>query len=189
MAENLTEFFSPLGNDSQLYRDKKSETAGIIDAPEVGTIEMYSAGYTKHNRTGQSRQEAHLILWSAARQLGKSPTTLWPFNSSQYKIELVPDITNEFDPNAVSIIFSGELKMPEGSTIFKGNLDLGYVPMRISKHIKANLDKINTGKVLKVRSEYHGKYYTTKVIFGYNNTTFDSNITPVDLIRFRDLVE
>ena len=177
---------SPLGSLSVYFKESSAQTGGIKDCPTQQCIELYPAGYTKPSKiTGESRQEVHKLIWTAAQQLGKEEL-LFPFEGLEHNIKLVREPENAYDKFAVRVMFTSS--DPKLALIH--NRDLGYIPRKISKQIFTNLASISGGRILKVRENFHDKYYTTKIVLSYHPDGFERNVrADIDLDRFDDLLE
>jgi hypothetical protein len=176
---------SPLGDASVHYREKKNSNGGIVDNVEMGQLEIYPAGYSQPSRRdGGNRQKAHEKVYERAVQLG-THEELYPLKGECHNVVLVPEPDNPYDANAVRVVLQGTAGTPLEDV---GGKELGYIPKRISALISRNIDRISRGKIMKVRSGFHNKYYTTKVAFLYGPREFQSS-EEKDLTRFSDLFE
>lgn len=173
-------FKSPLGSQSQFYEVKTKQNGGIQDTPTKGTLEVYPAGYTKFSeKDDEHRQDLYQKLWEES-VTSHSEEKLFPFGKKDHWIELVPNPENKFDPNAIHVVFRAT---PESPLAQLNGRDMGFIPMKISKMLKKNIKLINGGKILKVRSNFHKKYYTAKIVLGYGDTTF-SSLDKTTMARF-----
>lgn len=177
---------SPLDSLAPLYLVKQSSTAGIQLDVNEHTLEFYPRGYTKFSdRDCAPRQHTLKKLWELAVSLRKE-AELYPFGAVQHNIRLVPDVANPKDRHALHVVLEAPYK---GSRLqHLDGFDLGYVPLRISKPIKRNIDMINGGRILKVRANWHKKFYTVKVMIGYNEK-FKTLTDIGDTIRFTDMMD
>jgi len=184
-TRNLT---SILGHASQLYRSKRNETGSILDSPEKGLLELYPAGYTKpSNRDGQSRQELYKALYEIAVSKG-AEGNLYPFEKDTHNITLLPDPSNPFDEHAVHLIL--EVSNVNSPLYHLNGRDLGFIPKKINQNILRGIDIFNGGRILKVKCNYHKKFYGAKVILAYADTHFDARPGMVmSLSRFADILE
>jgi hypothetical protein len=166
------------------FREKTRKTGAILDNVDDQLIELYPAGYTKPSKQdGANRQKVHELLFKAAQELG-TDGQLFPFDACYHNVILVPEPENQYDPHAVRVVLQshgGRLSIAHGK-------DLGYVPKKISRQIAQNIGLFTEGRVLKVRENFHDKYYTTKVMLGYGNHQFISR-TERSLERFIGLLE
>jgi len=119
----------------------------------------------------KNRQALYREIWQEAVHLG-TEEKIFPFGKKNHRIELIPDKENGFDPCAVRII----LRTNEGEVLsrFDGR-DMGYIPARISKYIKENLEMFTGGVILKVKNLYHKKYYEAKILLSYGDTLMVNN--------------
>lgn len=180
MTEKLIS--SPLGELSVSYLKKDSKHAGILLKPDEFTLEFYPKGYTQFSqRQGVKRQENLEKLWQLAVSI-KREDTLFPFEGIPHTVELVPEPNNPKDPHALVV----QLKAPfTGNKLeFADEFDLGYVPARICKNLKWKM--FTGGRILKLRTNWHKKYYTAKVVLGYNNV-FQGMSDYGDTSRFIDI--
>ncbi len=179
---------SPLGSASQLYRTKKNETGSILDMPDKGLLELYPAGYTKpSNREGISRQELYKQLYELAVALG-TEDHLFPFKKSSHNIRLLHDPLNPYDINAIHLIL--EVTDDEDPLKKLKGRDLGFIPKRINQNILRGFKLINGARILKVKCNFHKKFYGAKIILAYGNTHFNTRIGgSMSLNRFRDILE
>lgn len=181
----IKEITSPLGDLSKLYLTKSSSGGGILDVPSRGIIELYPAGYTKpSNRDGCTRQHVHKALWEFAVSKNMEETA-FPFGQGSHHITLLHDPDNQFDKNAIHLI----LNTPVDSILrpLHGK-DLGFIPMRINAQLLKNIETIGSGRILKVKSNFHHKYYAAKIVLAYGNTSFDPPSTR-SLSRFSAILE
>lgn len=177
---------SPLKDASVLYQTKKSERGSILDVPAKGTLELYPAGYVHFSERDQTRrQDLHQAIWERAISVGSNDGDLYPFNRKTHRIELVPDPSNAYDEHAVHVILRTR---SDGVLDGLDGRDLGFIPKKISKYIAQNILMFNGGQILKVRANFHKKYYTTKIILGYGNTTF-TNMSRTSINRFKSILE
>jgi hypothetical protein len=161
---------TPLGSLARLYLKKTSSNAGILLDPETYTLEFYPAGYTQISKRDKvSRQIIYQKLWEKAVSDRQEDET-YPLSQTKHVLKLVYDPYNSKDTNAVQILIG----LPNSCDL---DIDLGFIPKRISKVVRKNIDMFSGGRILKVRANWHKKYYTAKVILGYNDvfaTTEDS---------------
>ncbi len=176
---------SVLGNQSSLYLTKSNERGSILDMPSKGLLELWPAGYTHpSNRDNQSRQSVYADLWERA-VVDCTENDLYPFGKEGHNIVLEPDPNNEHDGNAIHVVFKAA---PGSPLAHLDGRDLGFIPKKINTMILKNMDMINGGRILKVKSNFHKKYYTAKVILGYNDTTF-SPLSKSTINRFRAILD
>jgi hypothetical protein len=169
---------------------------GIKENKQEKYFEFYVAGYTKvHNNIHV--QANHVLLFTNALMIASPDTKndntlLSPFAScpNLFSVRLVPDSTNRYDENALlvqvdcpirfeqHILEKGELSTKQHD--IHVSLTLGYVPKRISKVVKLNLQILGKGWIKKVRRIHNNKHYVTKVAIPWESET------KVD--RTRDLV-
>lgn len=176
---------SVLGSLSEFYRTKSQQRGSILDLPDRGQLELYPAGYTKPSeRDNCSRQDIYKELWQAAVVLNTENES-YPLGKKGHNIILIPDPSNEHDPNAIHVI----LQTAEGTPLSHLNgKDLGYVPKKINIQILQNMNMINGGRILKVRSKFHEKYWTAKIVLGYGDMTF-SAVSKTTLNRFAAILD
>jgi hypothetical protein len=67
--------------------------------------------------------------------------------------------------------------------------DIGWCPKRISQQVFRNIDIVKGGRILRIRANYHEKYYTAKVIFGYGDGTTLVGSGLGESTRFIDIAE
>lgn len=177
---------SILGITSKLYLGPYTEDSGIKDNPRLKELEFYPAGFThisKFNKTpfGQ-RQSVYSHIWMIAVNL-RTENRLYPFKESELSITLKPDPTNVFDKNAIHVMLHAN---PNGVLQkFKDPIDLGFVPMKISKAMAPNLDMFVKGDILQVKNKVHDKFYTAKIIISYGEKIGERN----DFNRFTTILE
>jgi len=176
---------SVLGDASQLYQVKSNAQGAILDQPERGLLELYPAGYTKpSNRDNVSRQEVFKSIYELAVSKGIEENS-YPFEQNTHNITLLPDPANPFDKNAIHLI----LNAPKGSPLnFLNGKDLGFIPKKINTNILRNIELINGGRILRVKCNFHKKYYGAKIIFAYGPNTFEPAST-LSLSRFSAILE
>jgi len=180
---------SPLGSASNIYLVKSNEHGAILDQPAKGLIELYPAGYTKPDRDGESRQKSYGIIYNTAVSL-ETEENLYPFKKETHKLVLLPDPLNPFDARAIHIILRANNKSPLHRL---DGADLGFIPKKINTYILnalTNPDKVQllSGRILKVKANFHKKYYSAKVIFPYGGNSFDRAST-ISLSRFSHILE
>jgi hypothetical protein len=181
---------SVLGSQSQLYREKRAETGSILDIPEKGLLELWPAGYTHTSNKGDyHRQDVYKMLWEAAVSHSVEDH-LYPFGKDNHKVIVEHDPTNNFDENALQVYLvttdCTPFVIPKPG--MPNKLDMGFIPKKINKIVLKNIDMLNSGRILKVRANFHKKYWTAKVVFGYNETTF-SPLSVVTMNRFSAILE
>lgn len=175
---------SPLGDASQFYQVKKQSQGAILDIPDKGILELYPAGYTKpSNRDGISRQETYQLIWEAAVQL-QSEEELFPFGKDNHNVRLLHDPENPYDKNALHLI----LEAKDGPLVALNGRDLGFIPKKINQNVLRGINLIHGGRIFKVRSKFHTKYYSLKVVLGYGANTF-SKLSVTSLSRFAAILE
>lgn len=189
MATTSQRTDTPLGGIGKLYLEKKNSQGAIHLKPEEKTLELYPAGYTKNSsRDGNNRQAALKSLYEIAVNMG-TQDMLYPFEEVPHNIKLVHQRNNPKDPYAMYVVI--DAPVPGSMLGHLDGRDLGYVPLKVSEHVhKHGLigGLITGGRILKIRANFHSKYYTCKVIFGYG----DSPIGCSDFgqtTRFVDLVD
>lgn len=184
MSQKITK--SPLAELGVSYLIKDSAHAGILLDPDNYTLEFYPKGYTQvSDRDNRNRQLTLKAVWELAVTMGKEEM-LYPFESVQHNIKLIHDRHNTVDKHAVRVI----LECPfNGSRLqHLDGMDLGFVPQRISKQLCARLSMINGGRILKIRANWHKRYYTAKVILGYEGK-FSTFTDFGDTVRFTDIMD
>ena len=162
------------------YEDRNA--TGIQDHPEQSYFEFYPAGYAHYTRDQVSRQIFHMQIFQQA--LKENPdsenieTLLFPLDVDEHSIILVQDPNNDKDPYALSVfLLVGDEKF-----------DIGYVPIKISKHINQSYDRITEGRVYRVKENAYGKYYSTKIVIGYDDRRFLGKNT-LSYERLADIVD
>jgi len=186
MARKKTLPTNPLDSKASLYLKKLNKNGAIHLKPLEQTLEFYPAGYTKSGRRGHSRQNVLQQMWELAVSLG-TEDSLYPFDRISHNIRLVHTRSNPKDPHAMYVVL--ESPTPGSSLGHLDGRDIGWVPQRISEQIHKNEDMIMGGRILKIRSKFHEKYYTAKIILGYGK---NSNIVGSDMgqsTRFADMME
>lgn len=186
METKRIEEISILGDVSKYYQTKTQEGGGILDEPHSGKIEMYPAGYTKpSNRDNRPRQSVYQALWETAVSQSKE-SELYPFGIEGHNVEIIHDPNNPHDKNALHLI----LRVGENSKLPRtlDGADLGFIPKKINQQILKKVDEIHGGRILKVKANFHGKYWGAKVVLGYGNTTFNA-LAPTELGRFRGIMD
>lgn len=175
---------SPLGDRSQLFSDEASRKKGILDIPNEGLLQIYPRGYTKPSPRddGHNRQIVHEFLFHHAVVL-KTENDIYPFENHAHTLELIRDLKNPKDRFAINII----MHAPHGLLKDIDGADLGFVPKEISAVICKNIDMITGGKIYKVRSNWHKKYYSAKVVLFYGQTIPECTDLN-NLQRFSDLL-
>lgn len=177
---------NPLGGKAHLYLEKQPSKGSIHLKPREETLEFYPAGYTKVSPlNGKNRQSTLQSLYEIAVH-HKAENILYPFDEFPYTLQLAHQRNNPKDPHAMYVVLRSPVP---GSMI--GHLDgcdLGYVPMRISEEVHKHMDLFNGGRILKIRANFHKKYYTCKVIFGYGQA-FISSGDFGQTTRFIDLAD
>lgn len=177
---------SVLGDLHRLYNGTRSKgkSAGILDRPEDGLLEFYAAGYTKRSpRDNLNRQVLHQALYEAAVTLG-TEEDMFPFDEHDHEVVLIPEPDNNFDQYALQVV----LRANTGPLSNMPGADLGYVPQKISRVLKNNLDMITGGRIYKVRTQWHKKHYTTKIVLAYGDSHFSKTTVDESLNRFADLL-
>jgi len=179
---------SPLGSASQLYRTKKNETGSILDQPERGLLELYPAGYTKpSNRDNCSRQDLYKQLYELAVSLG-TEEHLYPFEKDSHNITRLHDPRNIHDMNAIHLIL--DIASIQSPLLFLSGRDMGFIPRRINANIIIRMKLINGIRILKVKCNFHKKFYGAKVVIAYGNTSFNPRIGgSMSLDRFTNILE
>lgn len=173
---------SPLGDKAQLYTVKSSSRGAIMDHPGEGYLEFYPSGYSKDSRRdGQPRQHIHRQIYEAA-VARKTEEKLYPFDNVEHTLQLIPDIKNPVDPNALWVV----LHSPHGILRQCHDMDIGFVPAEIAPVLKANLDKIIGGQIYKVRANWYKKFYSCKIILHYGDSPLLSE--DPSLGRFADII-
>lgn len=179
---------SPLGHASQLYRTKRNETGSILDVPEKGLLELYPAGYTKpSNRDSLNRQDVYKQVYESAVMKGVE-SNLYPFEKDSHNIILLPDPNNPYDTNAIHLIL--EVKDTSSPLYDLNGRDLGFIPKKINQNILQGMEIINGGRILKVKCNFHKKFYGAKIVFAYGETNWCSRPGgTMSLSRFSDILE
>lgn len=175
---------SPLGAKTRLYLKKESKNGSILLIPEEQTLEFYPVKYTKTGDIPISHQHVLQQIWDIAVSK-QTENCIYPLDDVRYNIRLVK-FNSTKDPYKMRVV----VKSPVPGSILShlDGLDIGYCPMRISKEVHENLSMFNSGRILKIRAEFHKKYFTAKVIFGYGK----SRLINTDLNesnRFFDMAE
>lgn len=175
---------SPLGSASQFYQVKKQSQGSILDIPNKGLLELYPAGYTKMSyRDNISRQDTYKRVYELAVQ-NTVEDQLFPFGKDDHNIELVPDPESPYDTNAIHVI----LRTSGGPLAELNGKDLGFIPRKINQNILQHIELIHGGRIYKVRANFHKKYYTAKVVFGYGANTF-GKLSLSSMARFASILE
>jgi hypothetical protein len=144
----------------------EKNATGIYDHPEQSYFEFYPAGYAHYTKTQISRQTFHKQIFEQAVKenpdISNIENIIFPLDVDEHSIVLVKDRNNPVDPFAFSIF------------LLVGNqrFDIGFVPLKISKYIHQNYDRITEGRIYRVKEKAYGKYYSTKVIIGYDEYRF-----------------
>jgi hypothetical protein len=179
MTETKTR--TPLGDKSSLYLTKSKARGAIWDHPDQSYLEFYPSGYSHSSRKDhQSRQIVHQALFEAAVQRGKEEEE-YPFEGIEHTLELVPDVQNPVDDNALWVILHSThpaLKHCNGK-------DIGFVPKEIAPVMKRNLDLIKEGKIYKLRPNWNKKFYTCKIVLNYGELIV---VDDPMLNRFADII-
>lgn len=170
-----------------------NKSKGIIENTMMQYIEFYVAGYTKKCKD-VSVQSNHARLFSEARQLCNQEDAtelVWPFgerDSSLAKVDLMPESTNSYDPNAMIVIveyprdIKRYLQDEEGS---KSLLLLGYVPMVISNAIAKKHASFEPGWIKKVKllGNKTKTLCSTKVAIPWKTLRTDVDIDNIERMR------
>jgi hypothetical protein len=180
---------SILGPKHPQYKTRTAQNGHILDLPEEGILELYPAGFTKPvnsgERKGVNRQVVFRELWEIALRLEKEAKD-FPFGKHQgHYVCLEPDEENPADPNAISLMLYADIGHPLRHL---NGADLGYVPMRISDVVKANLNMFRDGKIKYVRNAVHKKHFGARLVLKYGDQALSASRTLVAK-RFRALME
>lgn len=168
-----------------MYLVKSSKHAGIYLNPDECTLELYPKGYTQLSyKDARPRQVTLKKLWEQAVMMG-TENQLYPFGTISHTISLVPDPNNSYDKNALQVILHWN---PIETFPNLNGKDLGFIPSRISEVVNKNLEMISGGRILKVRANWHKKYYTAKVILGYNGVLEEFS-GQGSSVRFLDIMD
>ena len=177
---------SPLGDAQTLYKEKSQKNGNILDHTDYEYIELYPAGYTKPSRIdGGNRQDVYKEMFNLA-VVAEKEMEQFPFGKDGYEIMLLPERDNQFDKNAVRLVLSVMDKTHPLANLH--GRELGYIPMKISKFFGKTNSKVTCAKILKVRSEVHGKYYNAKIAIGYGDNYF-VKATKKSLKRFEYILD
>jgi len=164
---------------SPIYQTKTSQGGHILDQPSLGMLEFYPAGYTKPDANGLQRQLAYEKLYTVAKNWDKEDL-LYPFGKEDCQILLIKEPTNKFDPNAIRVVMNIRGKLVKKWDPPYTNIDLGYVPMKISQMVTKNMGMIGKSTILRVSKNIHEKYYSAKIVVKYGPggiATVDKNDT------------
>lgn len=176
---------NPLGSKACIYLEKKAKNGAIHLKPEKYTLEFYPTGCTKYSPSLNGAQVALKALWNLAVVL-RTEDQLYPFKKIDHNICLVHQRDNPEDKHAMFIVL---VASTVGNLMYKlDGLNIGWCPKCISKQIYENLSIIKGGRILKVCSVFHKRYYTAKVVFGYG----ESELIGIDLgesTRFIDIMD
>ncbi len=176
---------NPLGSKASLYLTKEPKNGSIHLIPDEETLEFYPTGYTKVGNDGKARQDVLKEIWNLSVSR-RTENMLYPLGNNGYNIRLVHQYDNPKDSDALYVVIESPNINSQLSHL--DGIDIGWCPMRISKEVHKNLGMIRGGRILKIRAEFHKKYYTAKVIFGYGK----SGIISTDLgenSRFIDIMD
>jgi hypothetical protein len=156
---------------------------GIWDRFADKQLEFYIAGYTR-------KQPAHQALYEYITQTreGQSwePESIFPIAVDKVKVTLQPEPDNKVDINAVKVIATYNHPNLKGVSV---QLDLGYVPMEISRAITQQLSRITDVAIFKAKRDFLGKYYTHKIVLGYDGTVFSPSGKVSTFDRFASIGE
>lgn len=156
---------NPLGEYGHLYLEKKNSQGAVHLIPDKQTLEFYPTGYTKYSAYNAApRQQCLEKLYKLAVTMD-TEEGLFPFQGSAHNVVLKPVNDIDEDKYAIRVILTGLGRMEAFQDV-----DLGWVPKRISRALRPGIRLIRNGRILKIRKDWHDKYYTCKVIFSYGDT-------------------
>lgn len=170
MTQMVKDNPSILGPKARNYTSRSAQNGHILDIPAEGILELYPAGFTKSVGHGQwggaNRQVIYRTIYETALKLKKEEQD-FPFGKGAgHYIELEPEEGNPHDPNATSIILYADKGHPLQHL---DGADLGYIPMRISDVVRANLKMFRHGRIVYVRNMIHKRHYGARVRLYYGD--------------------
>jgi hypothetical protein len=170
---------SPLGDLSNAYRDNYNSK--ILDSPYEEELRLVPAGYSHSSRRDKaSRQEVYRKLYELSVTLNKE-SSLFPFADISHSIRLIPDPNNPVDKNAIHLCFFSSSKLLKSCN----NKDLGFIPQKISRVVKQNIEIITGGVIRRVDADFAKKLYSCEVTLYYGNQL---QTTKTSLIRFTNIL-
>lgn len=153
-----------LSSLSPFYTLPNPKNAGILLKPIFKTLEFYPRGYTEMSiKDGINRQDTLKYLWDLS-VFNSTEEEDFPFSQLDHNIVL--ECINFLIPNCIRITIQSS--NPQSRFFPLHNRELGWVPQRISRVLSQNLDMITGGRILKIKANWHKKYYTSKIILGYD---------------------
>ena len=184
-----TKHESILGPKAREYTTRSAQNGHILDIPAEGVLELYPAGFTKPVGKGQwkgtNRQAVYRTIYETALNLQKEGQD-FPFGKgSGHYVELEPEESNPHDPNAISVVLYADQGHPLHHL---DGADLGYIPMRISDVVKANLRMFRHGKIVYVRNMVHKRHYGARVRLYYGDQCLPKSKSLLSK-RFRAIME
>lgn len=138
---------------------------------QLGVLKFFPAGFTKPNNNNLSRQKLYQAFY---------------LNHSYYIqliCELIPELQNPFDSNAIRIV----AKIPENNNLSnqnpkhlysEGYFDIGFIPKKINQFIDfSRIEKINFGAM----------HYNSRLFCPEIHLYFSMKYEPIDKdFRFLD---
>lgn len=181
------DYYFPRGDEKmsdkgilQGFQDRNA--TGIQDHPDQSYFEFYPAGYAHQTKSGVARQVYHKQIFEQATKENPDAedieNLLFPIDVDDHSIILMRDPNNDQDPHALSIFL----------LIGGDKFDIGYVPKKISKQIDTDINRITEGRIYRVKERAYNKYYSTKVVIGYDNRRFLGENT-LSYERLADIID
>ena len=178
---------NPLGSYGKIYTVKKNSNASIYLNTDAKTLEFYPVGYTKHSdKDYLPRQNTLKYLFEQAVSINTEQQS-YPLDSIPYNLKLVHIHDNASDQYALRVVI--DCPHVDSKLHHLDSKDIGWSPKRISRNLTLGNNMITGGRILKIKNNWHNKYYTCKVIFSYGiNSPFRNNNSEC-IVRFINIMD